>query len=147
MELGTLAVLPPWLELVELGNDGDDEPVCPELLVLGMDGLLELEELELDELGLGEEREDDELLLGIEGDDELDEDELLLGIDDELLDELCCSSQAPSNRPSDTASASGRQCREPEVVRADVVRADIVAVSVFVSDLIISTLWGQYGCV
>jgi hypothetical protein len=142
LELGTLAVLPPWLELVEPGNDGDDEPVCPELLVLGMDGLLELEELELDELGLGEEREDEELLLGIDGDEDLDEDELLLGIDDELLDELCCSSQAPSNMPSDMASASGRQRREPEVERAD-----MVAVSVFVSDLKISTLWVSYGYV
>jgi len=151
LALGVLAVLPPWLELVEPGNDGVDEPLWPELLALGMEGLeleeleldeLELEELELEELELGVEREDDELLLGCEGEDgEPDED--AVGIDeDELLDELCCSSQAPSSKPSDTARASGRQRREPIVERAD-----MVAVSVFVSDLLISTLWVSYGYV
>lgn len=131
LALGRLAVLPPWLELVEPGNDGLDEPLDPELLVLGVEGLRELDELELElELGeLGLERDEDELLLG----DELDDDELddeAVGIEeDELLDELCCSSQAPSRRPSETASAKGRQRKEPEVVSAD-----MMAVSVFVSD-------------
>ena len=103
---------------------------------------LELEELELEELELGVEREDDELLLGCEGEDgEPDED--AVGIDeDELLDELCCSSQALSSKPSDTARASGRQRREPIVEIAD-----MVAVSVFVSELLISTLWVSYGYV
>jgi hypothetical protein len=71
LELGRLAVLPPWLELVEPGNDGVDEPLEPELLVLGIEGLRELDwlelELELDELGLL--RDEEELLLGEELDD------------------------------------------------------------------------------
>lgn len=74
-------------------------------------GELELEELLLDE-ELLEDDDRDELLLELELGEELEEDEDEDdGIDDEeLLDWLCCSSQALTVSPSITAKASDRSC-------------------------------------
>jgi len=124
LELGRLAVLPPWLELVEPGNDGVDEPLEPELLVLGIEGLRELDwleleeldelELELDELGLL--RDEEELLLGEELDDgEPDEEAVGIDEDEELLDELCCSSHPASINPkvvATTRALMGLRCNK-----------------------------------
>ena len=126
---GMLAVLP-GLELVAPGMDGMEdwlEDCDPG--IDGIDAELELDEEELDDEELC--REEDDELLGIGGELDGDPDEEAVGIDaDELLEELCCSSQPASNRPIVSASANGRHGRDPEVSGAG-----MAAVSLFAADI------------
>ncbi len=134
---GMLAVLP-GLELLALGIDGiDDELEDCDPGIDGIEAVLELDEElddELDELDEEELcRDEDDELLGIEGELDCDPDEEEVGIDGiDELDELCCccSSQPASNRPSVIASANGRHGREPEVRGAG-----MAAVSLFAADI------------
>ncbi len=120
---GMLAVLP-GLELLAPGIEGiDDEGL--EDCDPGIDALLELEE-ELDDEELC--RDEDDELLGIDGELDCEPDEEAVGIDgDELLEELCCSSQPVSSRPKVSASANGRHGREPEVNGAGMAAVSLFA--------------------
>ena len=121
-----LAVLP-GLELLDPGKDGIDDDGLDDCDpgIEGIEAVLELEEeLDDEELRLDE---DDELL-GIDGELDCEPDEEAVGIEgDELLEELCCSSQPASNRPSVSASANGRHGREPEVNGAGMAAVSLFA--------------------
>ena len=123
---GMLAVLP-WLGLLAPGIDGIEDWLDDwDPGIEGIDAWLELDEEELDDEELW--RDEDDELLGIGGELEGDPDEEAVGIDDdELLEELCCSSQPASNRPIVSASANGRHGREPEVSGASMAAVSLFA--------------------
>ncbi|MES2604635.1 MAG: hypothetical protein V4603_06825 [Pseudomonadota bacterium] len=114
-------------ELDDEEADSDGRPegrlgMLDELPAVELEGIEGIDELELEELLLGIDGLDrDELLLvlGMDGELELlddDDEEGMDGIEDELLEELCCSSQALTARPSTTAIARERSFNGPLLV-------------------------------